>query len=188
MTIELHIKIEPDFIPVNLCVETAQYLLALAGVKSREQTEKSNYEYDATYGLVADERDSNRNDDTLETKYREELDSAGLPWDYRIHSANKTKTADGKWKMKRNVGEKLTHKVTEDNRIAMIAPASPEETTPAVDLFPVFMKTATAQISAGKLNHLSLLKMLQAKGIPDIPSVKIRQDLISVLIKEIEML
>jgi hypothetical protein len=34
-----------------------------------------------------------------------ELDSEGVPWDASIHASTKTKTQDGKWKVKRGTGE-----------------------------------------------------------------------------------
>lgn len=50
-----------------------------------------------------------------------ELDSAGLPWDERIHSGSKKKNADGKWKLRKNVDEMLVKSVEAENRGA--APA-----------------------------------------------------------------
>lgn len=45
-----------------------------------------------------------------------ELDSAGLPWDERIHSGSKKKNADGKWKLRKNVDEALVKSVEAENQ------------------------------------------------------------------------
>lgn len=50
-----------------------------------------------------------------------ELDSAGMPWDERIHSGSKKTNADGKWKLRKNVDENLVKQVEAENRAA--APA-----------------------------------------------------------------
>lgn len=177
MTIELHLKIEPDFVPANLCIETARYLLSLAGVKSFEfDKEKQNADV-VNHGGRTDEFSDRGNTNNLNL----DLDSEGLAWDYRVHSSSKTKTAEGKWKMKRNVPEKIIVEATKNNKSTLEAPPPP-------DLFPEFMKTATAKISAGKLDHLSLAKLLQARGVPDISAVKVRQDLIPEFIRDIEAL
>lgn len=44
-----------------------------------------------------------------------ERDSAGLPWDERIHSGSKKKNADGKWKLRKNVDENLVKQVEAEN-------------------------------------------------------------------------
>ena len=180
MTIELHLTLEPDFIDSNLCAETARYLLALAGVKHVEEIfEKEKQNADGVnHGGCADESSNRGNTNNLNS----DLDSEGLPWDYRIHSSAKTKTAEGKWKMKRNATDKIIADATKNNKAVLEAPSS------LPDLFPDFMKTATKKISEGKLDHLSLVKILQAKGIPDIPAVKIRQDLIPEFVRIIEAL
>lgn len=45
-----------------------------------------------------------------------ELDSAGMPWDERIHSGSKKTNADGKWKLRKNVDENLVKQVEAENR------------------------------------------------------------------------
>lgn len=37
-----------------------------------------------------------------------EFDSAGMPWDERIHASTKTKNADGKWKKRKGVDDAVT--------------------------------------------------------------------------------
>lgn len=52
-----------------------------------------------------------------------ELDSEGLPWDGRIHSSGKKKTADGVWRKKSGVDEALITQVKTELRAVMAAPA-----------------------------------------------------------------
>lgn len=44
------------------------------------------------------------------------LDSAGLPWDERIHSANKARNADATWRKRRGVEDAVTATVTAELR------------------------------------------------------------------------
>lgn len=52
-----------------------------------------------------------------------ELDSAGLPWDARIHARTKAKIADGTWRQKRGVAPEVIASVTAELRAAMGASA-----------------------------------------------------------------
>ena len=45
-----------------------------------------------------------------------ELDKDGLPWDDRIHSSNRKKTANGKWQRRRNVPDVTFNKVADELR------------------------------------------------------------------------
>ena len=63
-----------------------------------------------------------------------ELDSAGLPWDERIHSGSKKKNADGKWKLRKNVDEALVASVEHEHKSAIsekLVAAVPAFMTPA---------------------------------------------------------
>lgn len=51
-----------------------------------------------------------------------ERDSAGLPWDGRIHSSKRTKIANGTWKLKRGVDDASAAAVLVELRAAMNAP------------------------------------------------------------------
>lgn len=51
-----------------------------------------------------------------------EFDSAGQPWDERIHASTKSKNADGKWKKRKGAGEAETMSEKLD-RIEAIIPA-----------------------------------------------------------------
>lgn len=50
-----------------------------------------------------------------------EFDSAGQPWDERIHAGTKGKNADGKWKKKKGVDEALVAQLESANKGATIS-------------------------------------------------------------------
>lgn len=52
-----------------------------------------------------------------------EVDSNNIPWDERIHSANKNKNADGSWRIKRGVDKTLLEQVTIQLRNRPVQPA-----------------------------------------------------------------
>lgn len=64
------------------------------------------------------------------------LDSAGLPWDARIHASTKTTKADGTWKVKRNTPAETIAEVETELRAAMTAtpPPATTESSPAAAL------------------------------------------------------
>lgn len=51
-----------------------------------------------------------------------ELDSAGLPYDVRIHSAGKSKIANGTWKLKKSVDKALVDQVNAQNKTLIATP------------------------------------------------------------------
>lgn len=63
-----------------------------------------------------------------------ELDSAGLPYDVRIHSAGKSKIADGTWKLKKGVDKGLVAQVNAQNKqlLGQALPATAPITITAV--------------------------------------------------------
>ena len=55
-----------------------------------------------------------------------ERDTAGLPWDARIHAASKATIADGTWRMRRNVDEAEVTRIEAEMRAVLNgAPAAP---------------------------------------------------------------
>lgn len=52
-----------------------------------------------------------------------EVDKNGLPWDERIHSSNRGKNADGTWRFRRGLDEKVKTKVLAELNKTMAAPA-----------------------------------------------------------------
>lgn len=65
-----------------------------------------------------------------------EVDSAGLPWDRRIHSSAKSKIKDGTWKKLRGVDDELVAQVEAELRQSM-NPVAPTPPAPEVAAAPV---------------------------------------------------
>lgn len=64
------------------------------------------------------------------------LDVNGLPWDKRIHSANKTKNEDGSWRNKRGVDKAYLAQVTDMLVGSVVTPAAviPKAPAPTVEV------------------------------------------------------
>ena len=130
-------------------------------------------------------------------------DSDGLPWDGRIHSSSKARLADGRWRQRRNTDPAVVTAVTAELRAALSAPAAPpapaavvpppppapvatvfpfppieEPVTvpppPAAMAFPEFMRA----ITAARLAPAVVLEACKAVGMPSIPALNQRPDLI----------
>ncbi len=57
-------------------------------------------------------------------------DSAGLPWDARIHASSRTTVANGTWRKKKNVPDETVAAVEAELRQAMAAPAATSALSP----------------------------------------------------------
>lgn len=126
-------------------------------------------------------------------------DSDGLPWDGRIHSSSKARLADGRWRQRRNTDPAVVTAVTAELRAALSAPAvaavplppQPAATVlsfpfppieepaavpppPAAITFPEFMRA----ITAARLAPGVVLEACKAVGMPSIPALNQRPDLI----------
>jgi len=65
-------------------------------------------------------------DSELDTqKQEDELDQTGLPWDERIHSSSRTKTADGQWRQRRGVAPHLVKHVLSEHDQSKKVPLPP---------------------------------------------------------------
>jgi len=126
-----------------------------------------------------------------------ELDVAGLPWDGRIHATTKAKLVDGHWKLRRSVDPAIVSQVTEELEAVMGAPvivavaagvaaevtvAVPPPPPPAVPAgaltFPAFMQKVTEGIAAGAFTRESVTEACVACGLPALPGLISRPDLI----------
>ncbi len=133
-----------------------------------------------------------------------DLDSDGIPWDPRIHGANKNKLAKTQqWKKKRGVDAALVATVEAELRAAMAAgpenpvvtgagsaggtapppattdPAPPPPPPATTDLatitsFPEFM----AAVTRAGLTPETVLAALNKQGLPSVPLLAARPDLI----------
>lgn len=133
-----------------------------------------------------------------------EVDARGLPWDSRIHSRTKSKLANGNWKNARGIdADTITDIEAELTRVMAIpAPlvhaaavsAPPVTVAPAVPAppitvngaspsddgpsFPKLMLKVSTEISANRLTQAQVLAIVQAIGIPSLPGLIQRPDLI----------
>lgn len=136
-----------------------------------------------------------------------ERDTAGIPWDERIHASTKGTNKDGTWSRRRNTPDELFNSVMTQLKAAQgaglippppssapattagvplpppVAPAV-SSTAPAVPAHPggstfvdVMQRVTTAQ-GAGKISHAQIVNLLGSIGLPDIMGLHKRPDLI----------
>ena len=138
-----------------------------------------------------------------------DVDSVGLPWDGRIHAASRNKNSDGTWRLKRGVEPDTLTQVTGELKQTMaIAPLVPEPpiappavppappaaitpppptqldglaTTASPISFPVFMKAVTGAFVAKQIDQAAITAACQAVGIPSLPMLTARPDLIGAM-------
>ncbi len=85
-----------------------------------------------------------------------ELDAEGLPWDVRIHSSNRKKTAKDVWNRKRNTDDAMWDHVRTELRNAMGAPAVPAVPLPPAPVHvPMPPETPTSGAADGPLDPAS---------------------------------
>jgi len=130
-TISLTIPYEKEVLK-----HTGEMLLAMAGetictkpayMKGSDELQAGKSEVDPTQAFNDDtpEEMSDRIDEAVAAEA--EVDVDGRPWDERIDSIAKSKKADGRWKLRRNIDKALVDKVLAE----YAAPAPPEQSTAA---------------------------------------------------------
>ena len=131
----------------------------------------------------------------------EKEDTRGFKWDSRIHARTKTKNLDGTWRYQRGMAQDKIDRIEAEVRqvkstppamfIPPAPPAPPVVTAPGepvvapVDDFPALMTLITTGISTQGLKRDTVQTILQRHGIPSLPVVASRPDLIPTIIKEI---
>lgn len=131
-----------------------------------------------------------------------ELDKHGLPWDNRIHAESKAKIADGTWRKKRNVDPGLVAQVEGELRQLMGAPAAPVTANlPTASASPVavpqppapqapaagderqqfvaLIGRTSAALQGGKITQDEINQCCQAVGVPALPLLANRLDLVA---------
>lgn len=137
-----------------------------------------------------------------------DVDVNGLPWDHRIHAESKAKIADGSWRSKRNLDPAIKATVEAELRQVMSAllavptvttqvPAPPVTASspittasppaapvapPATDARQVFVQLVgrcAAAIAAGKLTQAEVTECCTARGVPMLPLLANRLDLVA---------
>ncbi len=168
----ISIEFEPDFIPVNLMRETARYLNALADQKSIDQkSDETPIEVELTSSSP-------------------ELDSAGDPWDARIHSSKKTKTADGRWKLMRGADPAMVSKLRAsevETTPLQAAPPPPPQRDAAQDThkYNDLVNKIAALTLSGKLSHMQVLEILRSEQLENLPALAAHPELIDTVSKKI---
>lgn len=128
-----------------------------------------------------------------------ELDTEGLPWDIRIHARTKTKMKDGSWKKLRGVGPNVVKQVEAGLKAVQNIPAPPPSVivpvppvtaatvqAPAILGFTDLMSLVTKSITEGKLKRDQVVEVLKPFGIPSLPLVSTRLDLIPAIMLALE--
>jgi hypothetical protein len=115
-----------------------------------------------------------------------ELDADGLPWDSRIHSRTRSKTSDGRWKLKRGsdvaVRESVKTELTQVMQIPTPPPAPVAANgAPAGETFITLMPKIAAAVNAGRLTQEQVAQTAQNLGLPSIVMASSRPDLIPAL-------
>lgn len=112
-------------------------------------------------------------------------DTSGLPWDSRIHASAKTVNADGTWRYKRGVDALEIANVVQELRgvLSIPAPPPPPQPAPAAGAgapmtFMQFMPKVTAACKAGTLDKGRVDTVLAQYGLPHMPALATRTDLI----------
>jgi hypothetical protein len=135
-----------------------------------------------------------------------DVDSAGLPWDGRIHAGSRSKNADGTWRLKRGVEPDLLTQVAGELKRTMEIPAAvippppivqpaavpvppaavtPPPSTPVGPAttaspisFPALMQAITKAFVAKTIDQAAITAACQSVGIPSLPMLTSRPDLI----------
>jgi len=74
------------------------------------------------------------------------LDSQGIPWDERIHSANKSRSSEGEWRRRRNIEDteffRIVDELKKKTAAAGVIPTTPPSVSPAAaPIFPIKQET-----------------------------------------------
>lgn len=88
------------------------------------------------------------------------LDTAGLPWDARIHTSTKSTNADGTWRKRRGVSKEAYNTVMAELGAQAATPAAAQTALPAVDMGP-----ATPFPLAETKDYAALLELVAVKGV-----------------------
>lgn len=112
-----------------------------------------------------------------------ELDVTGTPWDGRIHSVGKSKVANGTWRLRRGVDSDAVASIVTEHHLASVAPPPPPIGVPPVPAasvmsFGTLMQLITARTVSGEMTPGEMAAALREAGLPTIPVLATRPDLI----------
>jgi hypothetical protein len=154
--------------------------------------------------------DAEVNPDEVFAPQADHLDKNGYPWDERIHASSRAKTADGSWRSKRGVDPALITQVEAELRALMAIPVAPVVSVPTATMpvpipaasvppppapaandkqvFISFITFAGKAIEAKKLTQEELKAAVEAAGVPSLPLLGNRLDLVPQVQASIEAL
>lgn len=121
-----------------------------------------------------------------------ELDSSGLPWDERIHSAGKSKIGNGTWKLKRGVDKALVEQVQAEHMQAapvndpsvFAAPQAPAEEKTGPTQWPDVLTRAVPKQMDGSYDVLREQQFFSEHGLTgQLPILATRPDLFDAFIE-----
>lgn len=122
----------------------------------------------------------------------DELDSAGQPWDGRIHASSRAKLVKtGTWKPKRGVDPALVAQVQAEHAGSVqgavertSAPPPPAE--PVGVTFTDIMAAVSQGVAAGKFTPGDVAALVKAHGIESLPLLNQRPDLMPIVLAELQ--
>lgn len=145
-----------------------------------------------------------------------EVDSAGLPWDSRIHSESKAKVADGTWRKRRGADPAIVAQVENELRQLMSIPTVsaaqallaspfiksiviPTQATAPIPAAPApipaqytdyisMIGRASAAIQVGKITPADTNAIVNKHGVAALPLLANRLDLVPAIAAEIDAL
>jgi hypothetical protein len=187
------LKIELDALTPNKAEQLAAFILGYAGVEQIQQETETPFE------ILKPEPDESKlsSDGPVLEISSVSVDSAGLPWDARIHSASRTLNADGTWRAKRGLNgdakvqvEKELHQVMsipappqpQQTQVPPPPPATAEQTVdPEIAQRQAFMDLigrTSAALAARKISEDQVTKICTSVGIANLPLLGLRLDLV----------
>lgn len=112
-----------------------------------------------------------------------ERDVQGLPWDSRIHSAGKTRNADGTWRQRRGTDPAVVSAVIAELKGAVAAPPAPPPVIPAqpaasAPTFATVMAMITPHLASQAVQVDELNACMSQLGLPTVVALTARPDLV----------
>jgi hypothetical protein len=188
------LKIELDTLTPNKAEQLAAFILGYAGVEQIQQETETPFE------ILKPEPDESKlsSDGPVLEISSVSVDSSGLPWDARIHSASRSLNADGTWRAKRGLNGDAKVEVEKELQQVMSIPSPPqpqqtqvpppppasivEQTVdPEIAQRQAFMDLigrTSAALAAGKIKEDQITKICTSVGIANLPLLGLRLDLI----------
>lgn len=116
---------------------------------------------------------------TETTEEPAEVDVDGVAWNEALHTRTRSKTAEGRWKLKRGV--EAPPAVEAQAPAAPVVPPPPVYTGPGVvgDAYQSFLSRMGQSIAAGEKTGSDVTAALQAVGLNNMPELFQNQHLVS---------